>query len=192
MVVEVPQDLLPQTAVPCFVREFVPLSLVGKVMVVTDTLADHVRTLSGLVGELRAVHDPVAGVSVTAEAYGEIGRRAANAIDVLGEVGRHTMRDGVAALESAATELRATVVTYGQQEAEGVNLYTDLDEALERLPGDGEGWSSWVPWPLRPSAFTPTPRHSSIRSARAPGFRRGSRPAAAWPPRNRPCGRSTS
>jgi hypothetical protein len=109
--------------------------------VVADALTGHARTLSGLAGELRAVHDLMAGVSMTAEAYGEIGRRAANAIDALGGVGRQTMREGVAALESAATELRATVADYGRQEAEGVDLYTDLDDALEQLPGNGEGWS---------------------------------------------------
>lgn len=99
---------------------------------VTDALTTHARTLSGLAGELRAVQNLMAGVSMTAGAYGEIGRRAAGAIDALGKVGQDTMREGVAALESAATELRATVATYAQEEADGADVYTRLDDALDQ------------------------------------------------------------
>jgi Excreted virulence factor EspC, type VII ESX diderm len=107
--------------------------------VVTDALTNHARTLSGLAGELRTVLDLLAGVSITAEAYGQVGRKAASAINALGTVGQDTLREGVAALESAATEVRETVATYEQQEAEGVDLYTNLDDALESLPETPSG-----------------------------------------------------
>jgi hypothetical protein len=111
--------------------------------VVTDALTNHARTLSGLADELRAVQDLMAGVSMTAEAYGEIGPRAASAIDALGQVGQDAMREGVAALESAAGELRASVVSYAQEEADGVDVYTRMDDVLDRLPETPavEGWS---------------------------------------------------
>jgi hypothetical protein len=102
--------------------------------VVVDALTGHARTLSGLAGELRAVLDRAAGVGLPAEAYGQVCRQAASGIEALAGVGRDTLRDGVEALESAATELRETVATYEQQEAEGVDLFTNLDGVPEPEP----------------------------------------------------------
>ena len=107
--------------------------------VVTDALTNHARTLAGLAGELRAALDLMAGVSMTGEAYGQVGAKAASAINALGTVGQDTLREGVEALESAASEIRETVATYEQQEAEGVDLYTNLDDALESLPETAGG-----------------------------------------------------
>jgi uncharacterized protein YukE len=104
--------------------------MAGSYEVATDALNNHARTLSGLAGELRSALDTASGVTMTADAYGQIGQRFAAAIDALGRAGQDALLDGVDALEAAMTALRDTVAEYDQQDQDGVGRLAGVGDPI--------------------------------------------------------------
>lgn len=84
----------------------------------TGALAEHARTLDFLEAEVRAAYDAARRVTLTGDAYGELCREFPALLDRLARVGQGTLQVGVEALDQATTEMRATVVTYEEREAE--------------------------------------------------------------------------
>ncbi|MET1074995.1 MAG: type VII secretion target, partial [Umezawaea sp.] len=86
--------------------------------VVTAALETHARTVEEVGNDLEAALDEVRRVSLTADAYGAIGRQFVKAADRVVAAGQEALRAEVDDLESAARDLRDTATTYrrGQDE----------------------------------------------------------------------------
>lgn len=98
--------------------------------VVTDALANHARTLSGLATELGAAVDAAGAAGMTGDAYGRSGQRFAAALDALARAGLDALRTGVEAFDRAGTTMRETADAYGRGDADGADRFFGLDGDL--------------------------------------------------------------
>ena len=89
--------------------------------VVTAALTRHASTLATLSGELSAALSAAGAVSVTGNAYGQVGQRFAAAIEQLAKLGQQTLRDGVEALDTAGDIVRDTAAAYERGDAAGAD-----------------------------------------------------------------------
>ena len=98
--------------------------------VVTAALTRHARTLTTLSGELNAALSAAGAVCVTGNAYGQIGQRFAAALEQLAKLGQETLRDGVAALDTAGETMRETAAAYERGDAAGADRLAGLESEL--------------------------------------------------------------
>lgn len=84
--------------------------------VVTAALDTHARTLEDLGNDLEAAFEQVRRVSLTADAYGAIGRQFVKAADRVAASGQDALRSSIDATESAARDLHGTATAYLRQQ----------------------------------------------------------------------------
>ncbi|MFL6144412.1 MAG: type VII secretion target [Labedaea sp.] len=104
--------------------------MTGSYDVVTGALRSHAGTLGELAGELRAALEAVGGISLTDNAYGQIGAPAAAAVNALGRIGQDSLTAGVEALESAAGTMRDTAAAYERGDLAGAEQFFGTEDAL--------------------------------------------------------------
>jgi excreted virulence factor EspC (type VII ESX diderm) len=88
----------------------------------TAALSSHARTLNALSGELRSAFDG-ASVSLSGDAFGEIGQQVAAVLQAAGQSGQETISAGVQGLDAATTNIQVTAITYEQQETGAIDRF---------------------------------------------------------------------
>ncbi|MBP2327986.1 uncharacterized protein YukE [Kibdelosporangium banguiense] len=83
----------------------------------TAALVSHARTLTGLVGELRAALDAARSVSLSSDAYGETARPAAVKLESAAQDGQAAIKAGVDAVDRTGAKLRDSAAAYENRDS---------------------------------------------------------------------------
>lgn len=96
--------------------------------VTSDELLAHARTVGELAADLDRALSLAEGVALDQQAYGAALSAVAAAIAGIGGEGVATLRDGVEALNTVVTDLRATAHDYSEHGDRGRVAFNRIDE----------------------------------------------------------------
>lgn len=99
--------------------------------VTSSALREHASGVSGLADELRGAFDLAGHVRLTDDVYGEPGRQVATLLNDVAQAAGGTIRAAIAALDSAATNLRGSAEDYTAREGAETQRFSGIAGELE-------------------------------------------------------------